>query len=214
MIRNKDTEKGEYSELGELGDQITAALRAAGNTRNLIDWEGLRARLANAPDPLTDAERIDLVVRVANTGVLTPRQQNRLVGLQVTYTSKLDVDFRLPEVERHGLRAVMALLVQDETGKELAEVDAALEGRIALLPIKGRTLTVAPAIRAALLYSATVAMRSGSLRQCGLESCGRFFVRKNESGRGRPRKYCPTCSELADNEMAIERMRQNRRKKR
>ncbi len=180
----------------------------------LIDWPKLAEQLRAAPAVPTDQQRIDLLVRMANSQRLTGGQWNQLVGLRVQAGGD-ELELQTPEELQRFARENLGRMLNEQSGPQgVINAERNLRGAIVLHPEADGVRVIAANIRAALTYAMTKAARSKSVHQCQLHSCGRFFFLPG--GPGAPPKCCPDsdCGQRFDKERAVERMRKLRRSRR
>lgn len=191
----------------EIAERLFGQIARAANSLDVIRWEELTGRVAEAPAPLTEQARVRLLVRLINKGVLTGREFNQLAGIGLMREAD-ERQVRLPDSDLDGLaRTLAALLDPTQAEKAQSYLRELTRGRVLLMPEGEDHRIIAADLRTALAFALLAAGRDPRLMLC--RQCGEFFFKKE--GHGRPRKFCSDkCSRDYDNSIAADRMRQRR----
>jgi hypothetical protein len=196
--------------LGVLGELAVVA-----TTSRIIHWNAFREWLEVAPAPLTDRERIELLIRIANEESVTGAQLNALVGAQVVGGA----DQRrvpIPELARNWIRAGLLTALRDPR-RAFTESKRLSEASVVVVPTnhhgEQKARIIAENVQAAVAHTIILltdkkSPLAGQLLQCPYTRCHRFFLRHPRTKSGRPLLACRLeHGRLADNERAAERMR-------
>jgi hypothetical protein len=223
MIRNKDSPSRELIERDAAN--LLGELIFSGDTSKTVNWTGLAKWLESPPPALTDRERVELLLKVANGKPLSGAEWNALTGAP-TVVGADQLAIPAPPAVRPWIIPKLGVAA-DANGKDgdtakrrRVFVGAAreCEGNVLLVPDfrPGRKhRIIARTVGAALVYSIMlVTDDAGSLaaglRRCPYSQCRRFFLRQPKVGQ--PLKACqPEHGRLYDNEEAVKRMRKRRK---
>lgn len=197
-----------------------AAILKAANTDHFVRWD----QVAKLPQRgITDRQRCEILLAVANGEPVTFARWNQLVGAEVVKNAD-NHTFVLPDADRMSLRHTLDEIVDGGTRVigQLAEQMAEVASRsVVVVPhwtaTQGRTdRLIARNLGAAMAYTLWLLLDSrrpygADLCKCRYSECGRYFFKIR--GRGAPvRKYCsPDHAVLGDSEAAAKRMRRLRR---
>jgi hypothetical protein len=227
MIRDKGQPAGELIEPIATIEVLLGELIFSSDTSKTVNWKGLAKWLESPPPALTDRERVELLLKVANGEPLSGAKWNALTGATVVVGA-----------DQHAIPAAAAVrpwltrnlsIAADANGKGdaakrrkvFAGAARECEGNVLLVPDfrpGEKHRIIARTVGAALVYSIMLvtddagSLAAGLLR-CPYSQCRRFFLRQPKIGQ--PLKACqPEHGRRYDNERAVERMAAIRSKRR
>lgn len=205
-------------------EEVFSALAYSARPR-VVDWDALHQQLQHL-SPLSDSDRVSMLLAAANTGQLSAAQWSALIGLPASKGADQSV-VPLPEVAS-WLRSHLDTVVtgpRARINRLREEAAAAITGRIVLAPVmtkRGRRdhVVIADGIRGALFFAMLIVIESHlegrhHVCRCRFSKCGQFFLKRFQSGAGAPaRKYCSDeeHARLGDREQAQQRMAKLRRR--
>lgn len=214
------------SELEDVFSALALSARPAA-----INWAELGRYLQDAA-PLSDRDRVRLLLDAANAGRLAASQWRALAGFAAGKGA--DVSVKLPEATVAWLRSRLQALLPVPAGqvnKALRrlqeEIRTAIVGRVVLVPVitkDGRANhVIADGVTGAILYGLWLAVERQTngegggeeqLCRCDYSQCGTFFLKRHRKGPGAPKyRFCSEAHAVeGDREKARERMATKRRK--
>jgi hypothetical protein len=198
VLRGDDHER-QKAVTGKAIDLAALMSRIAfgGATDDLIRWDALHERLARSPPPITDAERCDVLMRLANGEKITAKQWSSLMGT-ASLSAPVGKAIALSQSQRQGIVDALQLRVENEHQKLAKNLRAFAASSVLLAPSisndQPRFTVIARDAQGALVYALSLFMDSAQkfgdeLCRCQLRSCGRFFFVERKPGKP-ARLYC------------------------
>jgi len=199
---------------------IIRTLPFAGNTDDLIEWGALHERLRHSPPPVSDAERCQLLLQLANGEPITSKQWNQLTGV-TTLRASARTTLTISDVQCKGIADALAMRVANEHTKLIKNLGSLVSRTVALVPIASqgapRFTVVARNAQGAFAYALWLLVDPAQpfgdlLCRCRHKPCGGFFLYEQTRPGPPRRKYC--CDEhrkAADDANAATRMKDLRR---
>ena len=183
-------------------------------------WNRLSDWLKAPPGALSDRERVELLLEVANGKGLTGAQLNALTGATMVRVRGADSHKILPPPTARSWveRGVVAALTPTARRRVFANSARECNGQVVLVPdlgASGKYRIIAHGPLMALTYSIMILTDdrgefASKLLRCPYSRCKRFFL-KRTGLVGPPLKACTKeHGRLADNEKAVDRMRRRR----
>jgi hypothetical protein len=209
--------------LSEVSERDAAVLGELIYTRDAA-WEaGFWARLddwsKSPPAALSDRERVELLIELANGKAVTGAKWNALAGVTVVRGADAQPIQPYPKARAWLESCLAAALAPTARRHVFARAARVCNGQVVLVPDSrpgAKQRIIARHVSAALAYSVMLLTDdrgefADKLLRCPYSQCRRFFF-KRTGVRGSPLKACiKEHGRLADNEKAVERMRRRKR---
>jgi hypothetical protein len=203
---------------------LEGQLLYAANTDDRVDWSRISSLRAGVP-ALSDRERCDLLLRIANSEPLLAAQWNAMVGAVIASGYEgYPVAVPVPTKHQKQVETVLGAIAKSPAGAARQygdEVAKVCERGVLELPqyvkdrgaLVMRRVVVCRSFGVALTYTMMLLLDPGrphgrALCRCQYRECRRFFFEPPRAGAGRPgRKYCPGTdhADLEDQARAVKR---------
>lgn len=227
MVRLKDGPKAQLSEQppakADAGTQLRSILALAANTDDAIAWDRLAERMGASPPALSERDRVQLTLDLANGRTVAATRWNQLIGAQVL-AGKEWSPVPLRDDIRRALVASLEVIVSGTDAARrahAAEITKAASDRIVIVPSWRPDATredriVARSMFGALLYGLLLVLDRrrpflDAVRRCHFSECQKFFLKARGPVGAPTRSYCSKPhAERGDTEKARLRMQRLR----